>query len=76
MFDHRYYSTLLKCAHCDGMGAITWDLKYREAGKENSFVRISGDFQTEVGRINAEELAVVCMQCDALYGPLPPDSSH
>lgn len=73
---HRYYSTLLKCAQCNGLGAITWDLQFREANRDNSFVRLSGDFQTQAGRIIAEELAIVCKQCDAVYGPLPADSSH
>jgi hypothetical protein len=73
---YRYYCTLLKCAHCNGLGAITWDLEYREAAKDTSFVRVSGDFKTQAGRIDAKELAVVCTQCDAVYGPLPADSSH
>lgn len=74
MSDNRYYSTLLTCPHCNGLGAITWDLKYREADKETSFVCLSGDFQTQVGRINAQEMAVVCTQCDAVHGPLPTSS--
>jgi hypothetical protein len=74
MSDHRYQSTLLTCTHCDALGAITWNLQFREANRDNSFVRLSGDFQTQAGPIKAEELAVVCTQCDAIYGPLPIDS--
>lgn len=73
---HHVYSTLLKCPGCNGLGAITWNLKYREMAQDRAFVALAGDFRIDKTRIPGDREMIVCTECDAIYGPLPPDSSQ
>ncbi len=74
MAEPRFYSTLLKCIGCNALGAITWDLRYREAAEDRSYVGLNGDFHLDALRVGGREM-IVCSQCDAIYGPLPANST-
>lgn len=71
---HRYHSTLLKCPGCNGLGALTWDLKYHDDGKDTPFVGIAGDFRIDRERSPSDKAIIICVQCDQIYGPLPETS--
>ncbi|HJR57397.1 MAG TPA: hypothetical protein VJ798_12535 [Rhizomicrobium sp.] len=73
MAEPRFYSTLLKCIGCNALGAITWDLRYREAAEDRSFIALNGDFHLDAVRVAGHDM-IVCSQCDSIYGPLPANS--
>jgi hypothetical protein len=76
MTPHHRYGTLLECAHCNGLGAIVWDLKYREAGNDGPFVGLFGDFEAQAGITSSDRCILVCTQCDAVAGLVPRHSSE
>jgi hypothetical protein len=68
MHTHRFQSTLITCPNCNARGALTVERDTEPGGvSAGMFVRISGDFHAEVGRLSPDSVAVVCSVCDEIY---------
>lgn len=67
---NRYQSSLLKCANCKALGAITWETS-AQANAPQRLVKISGEFHIETGRTVPDCRLIVCTLCDEVCDALP-----
>ena len=68
----RFQSSLIKCPNCNARGALTLEGDSEPGGAApGMFVKISGDFHVEAGRLSPDSVAVVCSLCDEIYDAQP-----
>jgi hypothetical protein len=68
MHTHQFQSSLITCVNCHARGALTVERDTEAGGlSAGMFVRISGSFHAEAGRVSSDSVAVVCSVCDEIY---------
>lgn len=67
----HYQHSRLACSACNARGAVTWEDVIEDQLLRRQFVRMSGDFHMETGRMTPDRRVIVCSLCDEIYGVLP-----